>query len=188
MFTFACVYNNMEIPRLGKKVNQDIVDASVQLSFQRLGYEKPTEEQRQAIREFVIGQDVVVILPTGSGKSLCFVALPLVFDCLRHTADSSIALTVMDSSIHCSIVVVMSPLTALMKNQVTKYGRSYAFIGGETDESCSLALFRGDYQLVYVNPEAIIAVPRWREMLRSPVYEENIVALVVDEAHCMVKL
>ena len=129
----------MEIPRLGKKVNQDIVDASIWLSFQRLGYEKPTEEQSQVIREFVSGQDVLVILPTGSGKSLCFFALPLVFDCLRRTADS---LTVMDSSIHCSIVVAISPLTALMKNQVAKYGRSLrcAFIGGENDESCSLAL------------------------------------------------
>ena len=40
------------------------MDASIRLSFQRFGYEKPTEEQRQAIREFVSGQDV--LLTTGS--------------------------------------------------------------------------------------------------------------------------
>ena len=51
--------------------------------------------------------------------------------------------------------------------------------------SCREALLRGEYQLLYASPEAILVVPQWREMLRSTVYEENIVALVVDEAHCI---
>ena len=54
------------------------------------------------------------MLPTGSGKSLCFVALSLVFDSLRRAANSTKG--------QSSIVVVVSPLTALMKDQVAKYG------------------------------------------------------------------
>ena len=77
-------YNNMEIPRLGKKVNQDIVDASIRLSFQRLGYEKPTEEQRQAIMEFVSGQDVLLYYKLVAGKA-CAVLSCLSFLTASHT-------------------------------------------------------------------------------------------------------
>ena len=170
----------MEVPRLGKSVTEVAVEASLLLAFQTLGYERPTKDQQEAIRAFVSGRDVLVLLPTGSGKSLCFVALPLVFDSLRNTAGR-------DSTIHHSIVVVISPMTALMKDQVAKYGSSLrcAYLGDEMDDSCREALLRGDYQLLYGSPEAILVVPRWREMLRSTVYEENIVALVVDEVHCI---
>ena len=40
------------------------------------------DKQKEAITSFVEGNDVLVILPTGYGKSLCFALLPLVFDCL----------------------------------------------------------------------------------------------------------
>ena len=53
---------------------------------------------------FVDGRDVFVMLPTGSGKSLCYTALPSVFDILRGKDGH--------------IVIVVSPLVALMKDQV----------------------------------------------------------------------
>ena len=40
--------------------------------------------KREVIRAFVSGKDVFVMLPTGSGNSLCYVAVPLVFDFLRR--------------------------------------------------------------------------------------------------------
>ena len=54
---------------------------------------------------FVNGNDVFVILPTGSGKLLCFAVLPFVFDSLYGRVGS--------------IAIVISPLLALMKDQVS---------------------------------------------------------------------
>ena len=50
------------------------------LAAQALGYDSDTPEQRLVIESFVMGQDVFVSLPTGSGKSLCYWLLPAIFD------------------------------------------------------------------------------------------------------------
>ena len=42
---------------------------------------------------------------------------------------------------------------------------------------------RGNYQLVYMSPESMLAVLRWRKMFSSTVYQENLMAMAVDEAH-----
>ena len=44
---------------------------------------------------------------------------------------------------------------------------------------------QGQIQLLYISPESVLRNPQWREMLLSTVYQENIVAVVVDEAHCV---
>ena len=69
-------------------------------SFRKLGYDQPTYEQAQAVCEFARGKNVLVILPMGGGKSLCFVALPLVFDYLKQAYSPSEG---------CSSVVVSPP-------------------------------------------------------------------------------
>ena len=56
------------------------VDEALALSVERLGFKA---EQREVVKGFVSGNDVFASLPTGSGKSLCFALLPLVFDMLR---------------------------------------------------------------------------------------------------------
>ena len=61
----------MEVPRLGKTVTEVAFEAFILLAFQALGYERPTQEQKEAIRAFVSGSDVMVLLPTGSGKFCC---------------------------------------------------------------------------------------------------------------------
>lgn len=48
-------------------------------------------------------------------------------------------------------------------------------------------MFAGEIQLVYASPEALLPVPKWREMLRQEVYQDNIVCLAVDEAHLVDK-
>ena len=63
----------------------------------KLGYSSLRENQLKAVKR---GNDVIVILPTGSGKSLCFWLLPFAFDYLYERVGS--------------IVVVVSPLIALM--------------------------------------------------------------------------
>ena len=72
---------------------------------QRLGYTVVRPMQLQAIRSFMEGNDVLICLPTGSGKSLCYSVLPYAFDDLLNPEGS--------------IVVVVSPLIALMKDQVS---------------------------------------------------------------------
>jgi len=64
-------------------------------------------EQPEAAREFVKGQDVFVSLLTGSGKSLRYGCLPLVYDFLSGNV-----------GVNKSIVIVVSPLKALMQDQV----------------------------------------------------------------------
>ena len=87
--------------------------AAVQLSTVRraaasLGYPQLKEEQELAILSFVGGNDVFISLPTGYGKLLCYAVLPKVFNLLRGVANKS-------------IVIVVSPLIALMNDQVATF-------------------------------------------------------------------
>ena len=80
------------------------VKSVTQRAAEKLGYTKLLPNQEK-VPYFVQGRDLFVGLPTGSGKSLCYCILPTVFDMLRGS--------------NClSIVVVVSPLVALMKDQV----------------------------------------------------------------------
>ena len=55
----------------------------------------------------------------------------------------------------------------------------------QTDLSRKKKVLNGDVQLVFITPENIIENKVYREMLLSPIYQENFVALAVDEAHCV---
>ena len=72
------------IPRLEATVPSSMFVEAVKSSFGILGIDKPTTDQEAAVKAFLEGQDVMVVLPTGEGKSLCFAAQPLVFDCLKR--------------------------------------------------------------------------------------------------------
>ena len=61
-------------------------------------------EQMKVVTSVLQGRDVFAVLPTGYGKTLCYAVLPGAFDYLQGS----------------SIVVVVSPLTAIMKHQVSK--------------------------------------------------------------------
>lgn len=142
----------------------------------KLGYAELRPPQELAIQKFVAGNDVFVCLPTGSGKSLCYCLLPATFDQLR-------------SSQAPSIVVVVSPLIALMKDQVRAMTerKVCAVYAGNIEEgsSDSKKVLLGEYQLIFISPEALLKDDRWRDLLLSPIYYKNLVALVVDEAHCV---
>jgi len=77
-----------------------------------LGYHTLKEEQLKIVTAFIQGRDVFAVLPTGYGKSLCYCCLPLAFDKLSAETETS-----QPSS--GSIVVVVTPLTAIMKDQVS---------------------------------------------------------------------
>ena len=95
------------------------VDAAIDFATETAGLRSLKKEQREAIHAFTSGKDVFVALPTGYGKSYCYALLPLVFDKLR-------------SSEKPSIVICVSPLTALMMQQRDKFcikGISSEFVG-----------------------------------------------------------
>ncbi|UCH90848.1 MAG: DNA helicase RecQ [Nitrospirota bacterium] len=122
--------------------------------------------QEEIIRDALAGRDVVALLPTGGGKSLCF----------QLTALARPGLT-----------VVVSPLIALMKDQVDALqanGIAATFLNSSLNPQESQtrlrSLHRGGYQLLYMAPErlmlpsSLIDLQRWRVNL-----------LAIDEAHCI---
>ena len=144
-----------------------------------LGYTlKP--EQKQALLKFVGGQDVFVSLPTGFGKSLCYILLPRIFDLLRGVKNKC-------------IVIVVSPLIALIKNQVasiTKIGLSATYVSDRDTKLASTSVqsvMKGNVSIVFISPEALFISTKWKSMLSSDIYRENLVGFIVDEAHCIKK-
>ena len=71
------------VTRLDDRFEEPVIDVAIIEGFQKLGYDRPTQEQAQAVRSFVLGSDVFVMLPNGSGKSLCYASLTYIFDSLR---------------------------------------------------------------------------------------------------------
>ena len=122
-------------------------------------------------------RDVFVSLPTGAGKSICYAILLLLFDTIRKTKGS--------------IVNIISPLLALMKDQARIFnekGICTACIGSDHgDENVDEEVLQGEYPAVLFGPERILRSSKWREMLLSSVYQEKLVCLAVDEAHCVTK-
>ena len=73
----------------------------------KLGYAMGMKkEQLEVVLAFLSGNDVFAVLPTGFGKSLCYACLPFAFELLGETEEGP-------------IVVVVTPLTAIMKDQVS---------------------------------------------------------------------
>ena len=151
--------------------------AGIDKAVKQLGYDCVQGSQLPVIKHFMSGQDVFVCLPTGYGKSLCYCILPILFDILHQRHHFG------------SIAIVVSPLIALMKDQVRQMKERdvRAVYVGDVNEKAESDVFNGRYQLVYLSPEALLTEDRWRDMLQSDVYKQNLVAFVVDEAHCVKK-
>ena len=63
--------------------SSSIIDAAIEDSIQDLGLDTIKPKQRNAIQSFLSGNDTLVVLPTGYGKSLIYAVLSLIFDKLR---------------------------------------------------------------------------------------------------------
>ena len=133
---------------------------------QSFGYDSFRPLQEEIIADALAGRDVFALLPTGGGKSLCF-QLPAL---LRE-----------------GLTVVVSPLIALMKDQVdalTASGVAATFINSTLKAEESRArlrgLFNGEYRLLYAAPERLM-LDGTIEMLR----QWNVAQIAIDEAHCI---
>ena len=74
----------------------------------KLGFADLKSHQLEVILAFITGNDVFAVLPTGYGKSLCYACLPIIFDHLLGIPQGDPQ----------SIVIVVSPLTAIIEDQV----------------------------------------------------------------------
>jgi ATP-dependent DNA helicase RecQ len=130
------------------------------------GFREFREPQGEVISGILNGQDVFVVMPTGGGKSLCY-QLPAI---LRD-----------------GVTVVVSPLVALMKDQVdalVSKGLSATLInstlsGGEQQQRIR-RMREGEFKLVYIAPERF----RSRSFLQA-LGQITIGLFAIDEAHCM---
>ena len=105
------------------------------------------------------------------------------------------------SNVDCkSVVLVVSPLVSLMVDQVTSLrsagvgaailrGAGFPSGGRLTDKLLvdERDIERGKFSLLFGNPEAIFESERWRELLLGDPLHQQVVALAVDEAHCVHK-
>jgi bloom syndrome protein len=72
------------------------------------------------------------------------------------------------------------------KEKFSPKGISTNFVGeDQMDQEAITNIMNGEIQLVYISPESLICNPKYRNMLLSTTYQERLVALVVDEAHCV---
>ena len=133
---------------------------------QYFGYDVFREGQKTLIDGILSGKDVLGIMPTGAGKSVCFQVPALMMD---------------------GLVLVVSPLISLMKDQVNALNQSgiaAAFINSSLSErQIRLALYNaanGAYKLIYVAPERLLS-PDFMEFAQYA----DISMLTVDEAHCI---
>ena len=88
--------------------NADKMNLAFERVLECFKLQKLKDSQREALQNIVKGQDVFVIQPTGSGKSLIFQSAPIVFDTVRPLTNAK------------SIALVISPLASLMQGRVYK--------------------------------------------------------------------
>ncbi len=130
------------------------------------GYDSFREGQKNIIDSIMAGRDVLAIMPTGAGKSICYQVPALMLS---------------------GITIVVSPLISLMQDQVkalNEAGIHAAYINsslteGQINKALSLAA-RGQYKIIYVAPERLETYG-FLEFSR----QADISMVTVDEAHCI---
>jgi len=141
---------------------------------QVFGYSAFRGEQQRIVETVTAGDDALVLMPTGGGKSLCY-QVPAI---ARHRAGLGVTL-------------VISPLIALMHDQVgalEELGVHAAFLNssltGEEAQRIEREMMSGRLVLLYAAPERVTN-PRFMAMLTS-LDERGLLSLVaIDEAHCV---
>jgi ATP-dependent DNA helicase RecQ len=137
-----------------------------QILEQTFGYRSFRGPQEAVIRAIVAGEDALVLMPTGGGKSLCYQVPALARE---------------------GTGIVISPLIALMQDQVSalrelgvRAGFLNSTLGAQEVLATERALREGRIDLLYVAPERLLQ-PRTLELL----HEAHIALFAIDEAHCV---
>ncbi len=138
----------------------------LQLALKKyFGYDSFRSQQKEVVHELMLNKDVLLLMPTGGGKSICFQLPALLKD---------------------GLTLVVSPLIALMKDQVEALianGIPAAFLNSSLDtvseHEVMLQCKNGKIKLLYVSPEKALVLKG------SLLNELNISLIAIDEAHCV---
>jgi ATP-dependent DNA helicase RecQ len=134
------------------------------------GYDDFRSPQAEIVRCLLDNRDALIVMPTGGGKSLCFQLPALLSE---------------------GVTLVISPLVALMENQVRELtekklpaGLLHSELPATQRKQTLQKLANGELRLLYLSPETLLTQPVW-EGLCAP--ELKIDRLILDEAHCLVQ-
>ena len=130
------------------------------------GYDQFRPLQEEIIRSVLDGNDTLALLPTGGGKSICFQVPALARE---------------------GICIVVSPLIALMKDQVNNLKKksipAIAIVSGMHPREVDIALdncIHGPIKFLYLSPERLTS-----DMVRERIRQMKVNLLAIDEAHCI---
>ena len=134
---------------------------------ERFGFESWRPGQLEIMQRFIRGDDTLAVLPTGSGKSITFQIPALISP---------------------GLTLVISPLTALMNDQVenlrargvTQAATIHSGVGQSTWRDMLRAAAQGTYKLLYVSPERL-----WSQEFVERLSTIGVARVAVDEAHCI---
>jgi ATP-dependent DNA helicase RecQ len=143
------------------------MDAALTALREHFGFSAFRPGQAEAVQAALGGRDLLVVMPTGAGKSLCYQLPALLRD---------------------DLALVVSPLVSLMQDQVEALERAVpgraALVNAQQDAAANRAAIAraaaGDLKLLYVAPERFSS-PGFLEAIRGV----DIGLFVVDEAHCV---
>jgi ATP-dependent DNA helicase RecQ len=137
-----------------------------QILFQYWGYKQFRPLQEEIIQSVLNGHDTLALLPTGGGKSICYQIPALAQE---------------------GLCVVISPLIALMKDQVGQLRKrnikATAIFSGMSKTEIDIILdncIYGNYKFLYLSPERL-----GTEIVQARLQKMNINLLAIDEAHCI---
>ncbi|MGH1336172.1 MAG: DNA helicase RecQ [Aureispira sp.] len=144
-------------------IKQELLKEKLKAHF---GYDSFRPQQEEIITHILNGQDTIVLMPTGGGKSLCYQIPALLLD---------------------GLTLVVSPLIALMKDQVQSLnsnGIPAAYLNssltGQQEKDIEKQLEAGELRLLYVSPEKIFSAN-----FLSFLTLLNVRLIAIDEAHCV---
>lgn len=143
----------------------------VQAAFERIwGYPDFRPPQGEIVRTLLAQRDALIVMPTGGGKSICF-QLPAL--------------------LQTGLTLVISPLVALMENQVQELRQKKlpaALLHGELPpferRRTLQAIEEQKLRLLYLSPETLLSPPVWQRLSHPDI---QIQGLILDEAHCLVQ-
>ena len=145
---------------------QSNISPALRILRDTFGYPKFRPGQEDVVEAIRAGEDVLAVMPTGSGKSLCYQIPALLRD---------------------DLTLVVSPLVALMEDQVAALklsGVAAETLNSSRDRGANVAIWErvvaGEIQILYIAPERLMTTRMIAALQKLPVGQ-----ITIDEAHCI---